>query len=445
MADQDLRLTATAAGFDQAANEVKKVTDAEKQLGDLINQTADKTKLSGDSFRELQSILNNIHPRLGSLAAGFSKALDLAGEFGQSNVKLGGILGSVTQAIKANASALLLVGAGGAVVFGINSIISSIQRMGEESKKATEELKRQREALDEIFRGRAERQQTIESISDTRRSGGLSAESAARAAKSAESVSGQFRALDPEAVNIAAGHFGDAGLTNEQLAEAAFLIQTGRLKLDAGSSQRVNLRQLSRSANRFRPQSTDFFARETGQGQGTGTGGAGTVAAKTAAIEEIRSKEPGTLSIEDFIRNLPGGLVEGHDPKKLAEIVKGVADNRGLTLPAIHYPQNISNAVVDKFKGHSRGFAEFEVQSVLLEREGIEANPSEVRIAEFILQQLQKLGVFPGENFVGPPAPSGAAGNVTNHFYQQNMRITAPGAAARRAAVTNGHTRSIEF
>ena len=407
MADQELKLTAVAQGFDQAAGEVAKVTDAEKQLADAASQSGVQTKLSGEQFRELQSILNDLHPGLGRLAAGFSKALDLAGSLGTSNVKLGGVLKTVTETIKANASALLLIGAGGAVVFGINAIVAAIQKMGEESKKATQALKQQREALDEIFRGRAERQQEIENVSDTRRrAGGLSAEASARAVQSAEAIGKRFTALDAGSVNQAVGTFADLGLDDEQLAQAAFLIQSGELKADPASRPENLRRQFERSLSRNRERVGAFFARETSQGQGSGIGGAGQTAAAAGAIREARNAEGGTVSLEDFIRNLPGGLTQGLDPKRLAAIVQGVEAIRGEPVDFGGVPQGLSNILTDRLvRGQSGDFFDLEAQTRLLGREGIEARPEEIRIAEFVLQQLQKAGHGPGGT-VNIPMPN---------------------------------------
>jgi len=60
-----------------------------------------------------------------------------------------------------------------------------------------------------------------------------------------------------------------------------------------------------------------------------------------------------------------------------------------------------------------------------LEREGIEAKPSEIRIAEFVLQQLQKAGQGPG-------------GTVNIHL--QNSRFLGSDADAMRRRVTNGES-----
>lgn len=154
---QDLKLQAKAVGFDQAAKEVDKVSDAQKGLTDKVDASSgakdaatkatDKLKASES---DLTSLLSQINPQLGAFADALFKGGKIAGDLASQQISLGGAMAKATGFIKANAGALKLLAASGAVVIGIMAIVRAIGAVREEADRATEAIKRQQDALNDI-------------------------------------------------------------------------------------------------------------------------------------------------------------------------------------------------------------------------------------------------------------------------------------------------------
>lgn len=169
MADQELRLTAKADGFDQAAQQVGKVADAEKKLGDAVSGNAGSTQLGNEQFRNLVGLLRDIDPGVGRLVDGFGRAIQFADALGKSNLNLKDILGQVTGGLSKMTGALALIGTGAGIAAGIALIAHAFADLKREAAEVHTELERQRKTLDDLARGRSTRAQEIENISDLRR------------------------------------------------------------------------------------------------------------------------------------------------------------------------------------------------------------------------------------------------------------------------------------
>jgi len=206
------------------------------QLNDAIGEQEHKVNsLSGEMAglnvrsHDYVGLLNQIDPRLGAVAASLTRANRIAGEFGISLATVGLVIG------------------------GIYAVGQAVAYVAEQLEKATEATKKFEEANKKFLQVRFDQRQDIADIAAKRSEGGFKTPDEARkAAEQAARVTDRFKGVvSPDAVKDAAGFLGDKGLTDEELARAAFASERpGGLELDPEAREESRRREVQRATDR---------------------------------------------------------------------------------------------------------------------------------------------------------------------------------------------------
>lgn len=278
MADREQKLTmkVEAEGAKQAADDLQKVAEAQRDIGEATKQAADQAKPAGSGDDDatkikdtaeateelkveeqaLKDVLNQIHPAFGGLLDAMGGATRLAGRLGTANLSLSGILDKVTGAVKGNRDAFMLLLAGGAVVAGIMAIVKALQMMAEAAeagRKATEKLADSQTALAE--KRRELREQLDDDLSRRGTATQASLDQAVRWAQVA-----QRKGFDEAGVQ-AAGLLAGTASTSEDVVAAAALIEQGKLDPTAeGALDRLKALRASPEGQAAIKQQTEFRA-----------------------------------------------------------------------------------------------------------------------------------------------------------------------------------------
>jgi len=459
-----LTMFAEAMGFDSTASSAELLAAALKRLGETTEalQTARTSGAVGElpqlmedeqilrqyiaeltpaqqaqeelnlSMRNFVGLVRQVSPGLAFYVEGLFRSVHVVGQLANKNLELGSALKGAGNFIKENAASLALLGAGGAVVFAIDQITGAYAKMGEELEKVTAKIKKQQDAVNELKRAEQDQQQTIESISDKRREGGLTADQARAAEQQAAGIGKRFgKSISTESINRAEALLGGQGLSDDQMADAGFLMDAGKLELDEKARPEARRRAFDRALRRNAADIAKFRAREGTQ--------AGSIPA--GAAQEVRGAAAGTLSIVDFIKSLPGTLAVGMDADKLGQIVQALPGMEGKypsftqIFPNFAGANLFSKALTDMVKGHGPAFSDIEDLQAVLAGEGIKAEPEEIRAAEFVQQQLNKAN------------RNGRGGNVTidnstHNYTEAHRKMIVPGQRAREEASMNGAARA---
>jgi hypothetical protein len=179
---------------------------------------------------------------------------------------------------------------------GIGAITAAWAKMGAELEKVNAKIKDQQDAMNALKRAEGERKQAIEDISDARKRGGFDAATARAADEQIGRVLTRNPALDAEAAKKAAGHLGDVGLSDEEMASATFLMQTGRLQLTGKESKQRARARFDKAAGRNREAVESQFRREAKQRYDTAE----------EAFREKQSIGGGKTALEDLAREALG-------------------------------------------------------------------------------------------------------------------------------------------
>jgi len=325
VAEQDLTIRAKAEGTEQAAADVEKISEATGRLDGSTKKQADATDAATDAQGKLNAaeedyigLLAEVSPALAQFADGLLKGSKVAGDFATKNIDLGKALGTATSAAKANAGSLALIGSGGAVLAGIVAINKAIKAQTELYERNTEAIKRRTAAENELKEAQREEAKSIEAVADARRGGGFDAETARAAAQQAERVGERVPDLDTGSVTTAAGIFGDKGLSDRQLAEAAFLIQSGRLTPEPTAPAAVNAQLLSEARGQGADAIETFFRREDAQ--------------EREQRSTARQQATATTGASDALdRIIEAELGAGVDVERIRELVRHVGTTGGLS------------------------------------------------------------------------------------------------------------------
>jgi len=388
---QKLEVEAVAKGFDEAAKAHDKVSEAQQKLKEGAKGTAKATAAASDAQAKLQSgqedwlhILRQVHPSLGMLGEALVKGSKVAGDLASRNIDLTETFKSLTGAVKRNAAALALLGAGGAVVLAIGAISGAVARMRREFEEATSAVRDQIDALNELERGRAERVEELERLSARRREGPLDAEQAGRAGEIAERL--EQRIGETAAVRRAVLLAG-ADASEQMLERLAIVL--------AQFPEDIDFERLIRAPLEVRQGRIEAILQHRSQEVDTILAREAQQRAAMAAKAAQQARTPGgpTFDLAGFIRAMPGkGFIE-HDAERLARIVQGLKDIEGRETPLWHIPLLIGGAISDLLiKGQPGVYSDLEAKRLLLAREGVKAKPGEVRAAEFVIQQMSKVG-----------------------------------------------------
>ncbi len=234
--ERDVKLNASVEGADKSAEDIKKISDAQRGIGDAAQESAQKTTDASTASQDaagstqelrleqdaLKSVLSSIHPALGGMADGLINMIKLTGQLGEQNVNLGGILKGVRKGIKGNSAAFKTLLAGGAVVGGIIAIAKAwelVKASIEEATKATTNFQATQDELAD--RRRSTEEKLAESLS---LSGKSTPENLERAVKLAEQAR---RSGFGESGISAAGIIAPAGGSLEDTKGLAAAIERG--------------------------------------------------------------------------------------------------------------------------------------------------------------------------------------------------------------------------
>lgn len=307
--DQDIRLNIEAQGAEQTSAQVGKVDAAQKGLTDQTKEAKKPTEELDTATKKLTAteetyttLLSRIHPALGAMADVMVKGSRVAGDLATKKITLREVTDKLAGAVRANWKALTLFASIGGVIAGIAAIGAAVRAMKQEWDDAREAIKNYQDALNELKGAEQERQQAIEDISDVRRGGGMTADQARRAAQTAEAVALQFPQIQDTAINRVAGLLGER-LSRGQMAQAAILVQQGRVELRPEMTAESMMRRLDRAMERYGENVERFIEREvTQQGESL-----------QEAVKQATATTGATLDLRRRIEEIlgPGVDVEG--------------------------------------------------------------------------------------------------------------------------------------
>ena len=156
----------TAKAHDQLAGAQKKVVDGTKEGAGATRDAAGAQDKLNASEGDFIGLLSAVHPALGQFVDAGLKASKVAGDLATKNINLKEVMGKVTAAIKGNAKALALIGAGGAVVLALLAIAKAWSVIKEKAERATEAARRNREEVNKNKKEEEDLKTAIEKVAD---------------------------------------------------------------------------------------------------------------------------------------------------------------------------------------------------------------------------------------------------------------------------------------
>jgi len=413
---QDLTSTVKVVGAGQAAEELAKVAGAQETVAKETATTGQAAAAASDAQKKLSAsesdvigVLTRINPMLGGMADALLKGGKIAGDLASTNINLTEVFGSLTAAVKANAAALKLIGASGAVLLGIYAIVHAFGSMREEAERATKAIQDQIDALNELRKAEQTRAQTLEDIADTRREGGYAtAEEAKAAAQRAGRVGERSPHLDEQAILRAVALAGAQRDTGD-LEKIAWLIQTDRVKLEPGMGADSRERRIESALNRHGEVIEKSIQREAEQRKEI----------KTEARREAVATEGSTLNLEKVVRDAMGPAATEENTKAMMELVRQFPNMAALEEGL----QGRTRALWDVFRGRS--------EMVPAGEQG-RAVPGTVVVSDLQVAELTKVLKALEQR------QREERGGTTIINHNQHSRNTYPDARARQRATRNG-------
>jgi len=337
MGEQTTRLTllATAAGFDTSAKAVDVLAEAEKKLKDT-NAELEQAKLTGtlaevDALQQRQRSLERVIDGVAS-SQGRSTAShrDWFGVLRSINPQLGAYVeemfraGKVTRELASQKQLLSSIAAGAIPIF--VAIAATVRAMAAEYAEATQAIRDQAKALDELKRSERDQQQTIEDARAKTKLGPFSAEQSQRALETFQQVREKFPFVAEDAVKNAiaftggaAGERGGGAHSLEDIARLARLIQLGPTSLGLTQDMRPASveREIAQELQRHKQSLDQQFGTEAGQ------------AAERASRVPVEVAQVGgsTLNLRDRLQRRAG---EGMNIDQLVELAQKIQDLGGL-------------------------------------------------------------------------------------------------------------------
>jgi predicted nucleic acid-binding Zn-ribbon protein len=337
MGEQTTRLTmlATAAGFDTSARAVDILADAEKQLTENSKQL-EQAKLTGalaevDALQQRQQSLEKVIDGVTS-SQGRSTAShrDWFGVLRSINPQLGAYVeemfraGKVTRELASQKQLLSSIGAAAIPVF--VAIAATVRAMAAEYAEATQAIRDQAKALDELKKQERDQQQTIEDARAKTKLGPFSAEQSQRALETFQQVREKFPFVAEDAVKNAiaftggaAGERGGGAHSLEDIARLARLIQLGPTSLSLTQDMKPASveREITQELNRHKQSLDQQFATEAAQ------------AAERASRVPVEVAQQGgsTLNLRERLQRRAG---EGMNVDHLVELAQKIQDLGGL-------------------------------------------------------------------------------------------------------------------
>lgn len=262
---------AASQGLKGVADAQGKVGDSAKKMGGAFDAAVKAQAPFNVSNEDLASVLNKIAPGLGELFQTIRRGSNVIGELAGKNLSLIETFNILKNGIRNNADSFKLLLAGGAVAAGIYAIQQALAAQASEHDRVTKAMERQKKAADDLENKRRDLQQTIEDVSDERPGGGMTDQQSRAAIDTAQQIREKFPFLKEDAVGKVAGVFGGSkgaegggSRSSEELAQLAFLEQSGRLNLEPKSSDLRNKKLADRALGRYATQVGTAFNREGG-------------------------------------------------------------------------------------------------------------------------------------------------------------------------------------
>jgi hypothetical protein len=427
MADQELRLKATAEGFDEAAGKVKAVDDAQKQVASTTTKgikateaataAQDKANVSAETYTAL---LSRISPGLAALFDGMVKGTKIIGDLATQQLSLRGVMSKTAGVIRANANALKLIGAGGAVVAGIMLIVRAVNQMKEAFEKVTKRIKEQSAALTEATRNQREATQAyLDDAAARKPRGGDTVETLTREAAAAKSIADRFGLTgERRAKALAAGRMvAGLGLEQEQLRDFMLASSQARQALEIGPG--VSEPVARARVGRWTARRTDEIARAEKQAREDAA------YERERASHELRAGGGGTAYLESFLRRTQGMGAE--EAAERAEQLQRI----GAATPE-ELRSRRTGQLVPGFSGMPAGYVSTHERGIFGQGVSVKLAPQEVAQLEFALHalthELQQMRA--NGNGIGHSGP-----------VIQNSRVYLPGSGYDRNSVLNGETK----
>ncbi len=256
----DANLHSAVAAERELEAQFQAEADAAKEAAEANQQYSTKTQ-------DLVGILNRISPRLGEMALALVRLGRLTGDVATANLSFGKAVETVSGFVKSNAAALALQAAGYAAFAAIQRGYNVWKKEQEDIRKATEEANRYKDAVNELQKSRAGKQQSIEDVAYARKEGGLTDEQARGARAKAARIKAHFgESLSEENINQGVGLFAGTDLSDDELVRVIIALQQGRkLGISKDQSPGVRTARARRGAAKFGSQIDIQAATESGQ------------------------------------------------------------------------------------------------------------------------------------------------------------------------------------
>lgn len=332
----------TALGGQKVKLDLDAVRAALKKVGDEAGDAQGKIKAVGDAAEVntdgVEALKQEFEQLVRSLPGGqsFGRYLRLLEQLGDGTTTVGEAFKSAQVLVTGFSGSLKLLGAAGLAIAGIAAIVGVMKSLTAEAERATKAVNDQSEALTRLDKERKSRGQTIEDLAAKRKEGGFATLQEGRAARdTASELERRFPDLNKEAVNQVLGQFG--GLTGKEgertggeLAQLAFLVQSGRLELDPKRGMASNEARAQRAMTRFgdiarRQLNLDAAQRAEGalqaKGQALGQGG------PITELEELIRNELGPGATDEKVKRLVDLQRKFGNLQGLSEGVRSVEDS----------------------------------------------------------------------------------------------------------------------
>jgi len=412
---QKLTLIAELLGDKQVLEGLRKIVE---EQGKVAGSTADAAKSQDDAtlkLKDFTNVLGIIDPRLQSMVLRLFKAGEAFGDIGTKAIDFAGVGKGLLETLTKFGPALALLGAGAAVAAGIAAIGSAMAKMREDTEKATEAIKQQQDALNTLKSRQADVQRSVEGVSDARRRGGFDASTAALAEAKASRIKQLFPDLEGAAIAGAVGNLFDVTQDTEQLAQAAFLIQTDRLKFTGKESPGRAGAKLANAQRGGAAALQTYFSRERSQrGSGLVSGARGEL--RSIGGENVNLRELIGMMFPDLGEEATRKLIERAEATPtLSELEESIKQRRMYFPPAD--PRN-----------------DFRPYEPILLPEGEVITPDEARLRQLYkgMDQIERGGArTPGRPL-----------SINIHH---NSRFIHPFARGQELARTNGESRAKEM
>ena len=398
------------------------VETGEKGVKTAATATVAQEKLNA-STEDYTSLLGRISPVLGGFVDGMVKGAKVAGDFATQQISLRGVLGHATTAIRNNARALKLIGAGGAVVAAISLIVRSVQAMKEAFDAVTEKIREQSAALGEA--ARKQREATAAYLDDAaarKQRSGDTLDQLDKERNYVDRLIDRYELSGQRAERARATGASLAGLPlSDEETKAAILGAAGgprAFEIEPGAPEGIALSRTRRFIGQRRTQ--EGIGRIESQAEEQRG------RRSELAYRELISVGGSRANLEAFLERRLG--IGEEEARERAEQMQRIG-----AVTAEELRSRRTGQLVPGFSDMAAGYVSTHERGFLGQGVSIRLAPEEARQLEAALRalthELRQTGIDSGSN--GAPG-----GRIVN----QNCRVYLPGSGYDRNAVVNGET-----